>query len=254
MDGNDEAAEEVRWLNAELEQQVTDLTAQLQAANKELEAFSNSVSHHVRVYLRIIGGFGEALVEDYAHRLDDQGKNYIALLCSTTRDMGHLIDNLSRLTCVTWTPMRRERFSLSALADRILSRLKEKEPERKVRVRIEKGLLAAGDQHLLGIMLENLLANAWKFTSRREIAEIEFGKQEHNGKTVYFIRDNGMGFDMTYASKLFVPFQRLHHPEFKGTGIGLASVQRIVHRHGGSVWAKGSTDEGATFYFTLPSA
>jgi len=220
-----QAEEKVRRLNAELERRITDLTAQLQAANKEFEAFCYSVLHGLRAHLDTTGA---------------------------TRGLVQLISDLSRIASVMESEMRRERVYLDALADKIVIGLKESDPERKVTVRIEKGLWADGDQYLLAIMLESLMANAWKFTSGRERAEIEFGKQNHNGKIVYFIRDNGAGFDMTNADRLFVPFQRLHNNgEFKGTGIGLATVQRIVHRHGGRVWAKGATGEGATFYFTL---
>lgn len=236
----------------ELAQKVQDRTAQLQGANKELESFSYSVSHDLRAPLRHINGFSQALLEDYADKLDDVGRRYLQDLRSASQEMAQLIDDVLRLARVTRSEMRTEVVDLSEMARTIVVQLRRSDAGRKVDIRIEEGLSTRGDNRLLQIMLTNLLENAWKFTSKREQAEIAFGREQKDGELTYFIRDNGAGFDMSYADKLFGAFQRLHAAgEFDGTGIGLATVQRVVHRHGGRVWAEGTLGKGATFYFTL---
>ena len=244
---------EVRLLNVELEQRVAERTAQLLAANKELEAFSYSVSHDLRAPLRHINGFSLALLEDYNDKLDDVGKSYLQQVREASQEMGKLIDDVLKLARISRSEMMTELVDLTAMALSIIDDLKKEDVKREVKINVEPGIFANGDNSLLDIMLSNLLCNAWKFTSKTSDAEIVFGRQLIQGKTVYFIRDNGAGFDMDYVEKLFGVFQRLHRAdEFEGTGVGLATVQRIISRHGGRVWAEGSVDKGATFYFTLP--
>ena len=246
------AEEQVLRLNAELEQKVAERTVQLEAANKELEAFSYSVSHDLRAPLRGIDGFSLALMEDYADRLDAQGQDYLRRIRAATQRMARLIDDLLNLSRITRGELRRETADLSALASSVAEQLRKTYTERQVEFRIAQGVRAQGDPQLLRIALENLLGNAWKFTGKTADAVVEFGVTEGDGGPAYFVRDNGAGFDVAYAGKLFGAFQRLHDVrEFEGTGIGLATVQRIVRRHGGRVWAEGEPGRGATFYFTL---
>jgi PAS domain S-box-containing protein len=227
---------------------------ELEAANKELEAFSYSVSHDLRSPLRTIDGFSQALLEDYADQLPAEGQNYLKRVRAATQRMGQLIDDLLNLSKVTRAAMKLVPVDLSGLVQGIVAELQRIQPERRVNFKITPNLKARGDPNLMQAVLENLLNNAWKFTAKREQAQIEFGSKSENNETIYFIRDNGAGFDMTYVDKLFGAFQRLHAmTEFSGTGIGLATVQRIINRHGGRIWAEGAVDRGATFFFTLPT-
>ena len=228
-------------------------TLQLESANKELEAFAYSVSHDLRAPLRGIDGFSKALLEDYAEKLDADGQQYLQRVRIATQRMAHLIDDLLELSRISRSKMRRDQVDLSLLANQIVTALKETAPDRPVSFTVQPGLTAYGDARLLRVALENLLNNAWKFTRQRNPARIEFGAQQLNGHTAFFVRDNGAGFDMAYVDKLFGAFQRLHSAEdYEGTGIGLATVQRIIHRHNGRVWGEGAIEKGATFYFTVP--
>ncbi len=252
IDDQKQAEAEIWRLNAHLEQRVVERTVQLEAANRELEAFSYSVSHDLRAPLRSIDGFSQALLEDYAEKLSTSGTDYLQRVRAASQRMGQLIDDLLKLSRMTRIEMRRETVVLSALAQTIVAQLQQTQPERRVKVMIAEGLVANGDARLLQVVLENLLGNAWKFTQKRLDATIEFGTLQQDGQAVFFVCDNGAGFDMAYADKLFGAFQRLHTiTEFEGTGIGLATVARIIRRHGGQVWALGAVGQGATFYFTL---
>jgi PAS domain S-box-containing protein len=234
------------------EQELLQRSAELEAANRELEAFSYSVSHDLRSPLRAIDGFSQALLEDHAAQLDQDGKDYFQRIRAATQRMGELIDDLLALSRVTRAEIHRERIDLSSLAEEVAADLRNSQPERDVEFRIVPGLRAEGDSRLIRVALQNLIGNSWKFTSKRPHGQIEFGLIRSNGQRAYFVRDNGAGFNQAYADRLFGAFQRLHGMnEFPGTGIGLATVQRIVHRHGGKVWAEGVVDQGATVYFTL---
>jgi PAS domain S-box-containing protein len=225
---------------------------ELAHANAELEQFSYSVSHDLRAPLRSIDGFSQILLEDYADRLDEEGRSYLGRVRAASQHMGHLMDDLLDLSRVSRDPLRTARVDLSALARDIAEELRGPQPEREVEFVVADGLEADGDARLLAVALENLLGNAWKFTSKEPTARIEFGSLSENGTRVFFVRDDGAGFDPAYADRLFGAFQRLHNDEdFEGTGIGLATVQRVIHRHGGRLWAEGGVDKGATFYFTL---
>jgi len=246
------AEEEIHTLNTELEKRVTERTAQLVAVNEELEAFSYSVSHDLRTPLRSIDGFSQALAEDYADRLDEVGHDYLGRVRRATQRMGVLIDDLLQLARVTRTEMKLIHIDISALAREIMTEMHRHGKYGDSPYRIQADLVARGDPVLLRIVMENLLDNACKYSSKITNPMIEVGSKRENGRTVYFVRDNGAGFDMAYVGKLFGAFQRLHRVEdFPGTGVGLATVRRIVHRHGGEVWAEGSTGKGAIFKFTL---
>lgn len=276
------AEEEIARLNEQLEQKVAEQTGELRnsqlallnlvddlnattrdinqvnqtltATNKELEAFSYSVSHDLRAPLRGIDGFSQALLEDCQDKLDATGKNYLERIRTGTQRMGLLIDDMLKLSRITRTEFKRESVDLSAMVQDILLTVRQNNPARDVQANIQKDIIMEGDRYLLEIALTNLLENAWKFTGKTENARIEFGTELTDGKSVMFIRDNGVGFDMAYVDKLFGAFQRLHSTaEFPGTGIGLATVQRIIHRHGGQIWAAGEIGRGAVFFFTLPA-
>jgi PAS domain S-box-containing protein len=236
------------------EQQLLQRSAELEAANKELESFSYSVSHDLRAPLRGIDGFSQALEEDYAAHLDANARNYLGRIRAGTQRMAMLIDDLLNLARVTRAEMHRETIDLTKMASDIARDLQRAEPNRQIALKIDDSLTANGDHRLVRVALQNLLGNAWKFTAKRADTRIEFSTLGCNGRRVYFVRDNGAGFDQAYAARLFGAFQRLHSmEEFPGTGIGLATVQRIIHRHGGKVWAEGAVNHGATVYFTLES-
>lgn len=239
-------------VNAELEVRVAERTAELRQALQELDAFSYSVSHDLRAPLRTIDGFVQAFLEDYGDRIDAVGQNYLDRTRAASQRMGQLIDGLLRLSRVSRGEMVREKVDLSDLARGIIDEFRVSEPERKVAIEIQAGITATGDPQLVRVALENLLGNAWKFTAQQPRARISFSAVERGGETVYVVHDNGVGFDMAYADKLFQPFQRLHgRDEFPGTGIGLATVQRIIRRHGGKIRGEAVVNGGATFSFTL---
>ena len=247
--------EELKEHQEKLEELVEDRTAKLKTVNKELEAFSYSVSHDLRAPLRAIDGFSLALLEDYGEKLDDEGRDYLHRVRNGAGRMALLIDDLLQLSRISRGRLSRGKVNISKIAHDIINNLNEQEPGRKVQFDITTGMRTNGDQHLLVILMDNLLTNAWKYTRKKSSAKVTVGKIVRAGKTIFYVEDNGAGFDMQYAGKLFGAFQRLHSDEeFEGTGIGLATVQRIVHRHGGAVWAEAEVDHGATFYFSLESA
>ncbi len=247
------AEAQIRQLNAELEARVRQRTAQLERLNAELESFSYSVSHDLRAPLRAIHGFSGLLAQQVGAALDAQGRHYLERVQDAAARMGRLIDDLLELSRVTRAPVRPEAIDLSRLATQVADELRAGEPRRAVEVTVAPGLAARGDPALLRAVLQNLMENAWKFTRLRADARIAVGANRDAGEPAFYVRDNGAGFDMSYAGKLFGAFQRLHSEEqFPGTGIGLATVKRIVERHGGRVWAEGEPGAGATFFFTLP--
>jgi len=248
ISGRKQADDQIRQLN----EQLAVRARSLEQANKELEAFSYSVSHDLRAPLRGIDGFSQILLDEYQDMVDEQGKNYLRRVRFATQRMAQLIDDMLNLSRVSRAEINMKQVDLSEIAISIANELHENQPEREVEFIIQQGIKVKGDSHLLRIVLVNLIRNSWKFTSKHAKARIEFGIQTQNDRSVYFIRDDGAGFDMNYAQKLFGAFQRLHSiDEFPGTGIGLATVQRVIHRHGGNVWAEGEVEKGATIYFTI---
>ena len=240
--------EKIEELNEFLMQKTLDLTS----ANKDLEAFSYSVSHDLRGPLRSIDGFSKILLEEYGPKLDDQARDYVNRVCGSVGRMSQLIDDLLRLSRLSRQEMAMTKSDLSLMVRSIVEDLRLVEPRRMADVAVEPDLTANVDTRLMRIALENLLGNAWKFTSKRERAKIEFGAALREGRRVFFVRDNGAGFKNEYVDRIFAPFQRLHsEKQFPGSGIGLAIVQRIIQRHGGSIWAEGGEDKGAVFYFTV---
>ncbi len=247
------AEQQLRALNEELELRVQERTVELEATNSELEAFTYSVSHDLRAPLRSINGFSRILSDKYQTNIDERGRDFLSRIMRASEKMGRLIDELLTLSRITRSHLRKESLDLSRLVRSITQDLQATSPTRDVELDVQEGLRAQADSGLIRVALENLLGNAWKFTSKRSKARIIFGRDEQKPGRPFFIRDNGAGFDMKYVGAVFKPFERLHlDQEFEGSGIGLATVSRIVDRHGGRVWAEGKVDEGATFYFTLP--
>jgi signal transduction histidine kinase len=248
---NDQLKNEIRE-RKRAEEEIQRTNRELLAANKELEAFSYSVSHDLRAPLRSLDGFSQTLLEDYADKLDSTAQDHLQRVRRAAQRMAVLIDDMLNLSRVTRCELRRETLNLSAMAKSIAAELRETEPGRRVEFAIENDLTAVGDSQLLRTAMENLLRNSWKYTSGHPAARIEFSRSKQNGRNVFFVRDDGAGFDPRYADRLFGAFQHLHTvAEFPGTGVGLATVQRIIHRHGGEIWAEGAVEKGATFYFTL---
>lgn len=247
-----EREEQLQDFNEDLEERIRQRTHALEAANKELEAFSYSASHDLRAPLRAIDGFGKALQEDYGASLDPTALTYLARMRAGASRMSELIDDMLKLSRITRYEIQLVDVDMSEMAESIALAQRERTPERNVEFLVTPNMTVHADRNLLHIALENLIENAWKYTGKVDAARIEFGHAIADGEVVYSLRDNGAGFDMRFADKLFGAFQRLHGKEFEGTGIGLAIVQRILVRHGGRIWAKAEVDKGAAFYFTLP--
>jgi PAS domain S-box-containing protein len=244
--------DEIHWLNQSLEHKVMERTRELKRSNEELEAFSNSVARDLRTPLRSINGFSAILTAEYAGGLDARAQDYLQRIRAATSRMGEVMDDLQALAYASRTELQQREVDLSAMAREVAASLRETAPERGVDFVIESGIRANADPGLIRIALDNLLGNAWKFTSKREHASIEFGRTISGGKPAYFLRDNGIGFDPAFSGKMFGQFQRLHSDtEYEGTGIGLAIVARVIRRHEGQIWAEGAIEQGATFYFTL---
>jgi signal transduction histidine kinase len=246
------AEQEVRDLNRELDERVKLRTAALDAANAELEAFSYSVSHDLRTPLRWVDGFSLTVLEDYGDKLDEKGKEHLRRIRAGVQRMAGLIDDMLKLSHISREEMHMREVNLSPIAESIADELKRREPDRKVQFIIGKTHMVKGDSKLLRVALENLMGNAWKFTHKTHESKIEFGETKVGGETAFFVRDNGAGFDPAHEEKLFAPFQRLHSDaEFEGTGIGLATVKRVITRHGGRIWGEGKVGNGAVFYFVI---
>jgi len=249
---NERLYREVQETNSELEQRVAKRTLALETINKELEAFSYSVSHDLRAPLRSIDGFCNKILKEYGHLLDEKGRDYFGRVRNASQKMGQLIDDLLKLSRISRVEMAVEKTNLSELAETIITELKAAFPERKALIDIQPEMIANADRNLMLIALQNLLSNAWKYSRNQPISRIEFGTCLRDNEPVFFVGDNGVGFDMKYVHKLFGAFQRLHgSTEFEGTGIGLATVQRIIQRHHGTIWAESEINKGATFFFTL---
>jgi PAS domain S-box-containing protein len=246
------AEDEIHWLNQRLEHRVMERTRELKRSNEELEAFSYSVAHDLRTPLRSINGFSAILAAEYAGALDARAQDYLQRIRAATSRMGDVMDDLQALAYTSRTELQRQEVDLSAMAREVAASLREKAPQRRVEFVIAPDMVASADPGLMRIALDNLFGNAWKFTSKRENAIIEFGLTTAEGKPAYFLRDNGIGFDPAFSGKLFGQFQRLHtDTEYEGAGIGLAIVARVIRRHDGQIWAEGAVEQGATFYFTL---
>jgi len=246
--------EEISVLTQQVERLLTEQTERLESINRDLEAFNYSVAHDLCAPLRRICGFTRALQEQYAGRLDLEGMDYLERIFKSSQHMNELIEALLQLSQLSYLNLKREVVDLSEIADETASELMQGDPQRRVEFVIQPRIRTFGDTNLLEIAMKNLLRNAWKFTQMREEAYIEFGARELASDKICFVRDNGIGFDMSNSEKMFHAFQRLHNSsDFPGNGIGLTTVQRIINRHGGRIWAEGEVDKGATFYFTLQS-
>ncbi len=246
------AEDEIHWLNQSLEQRVMERTRELKRSNEELEAFSYSVAHDLRAPLRSINGFSAILSAEYAGGLDARAQDYLQRIRAATSRMGDVMDDLQALAYASRTELQRQEVDMSAIAREVAASLRETAPQRRVEFLIAPGMVASADPSLMRIALDNLFGNAWKFTSKRENATVEFGLTTDEGKQAYFLRDNGIGFDPAFSGKLFGQFQRLHtDKEYEGTGIGLAIVARVIRRHDGQIWAEGAVEQGATFYFSF---
>jgi PAS domain S-box-containing protein len=247
-----QSQQQLEQLNAELEQRVAERTALYQELNSELESFCYSVSHDLCAPLRHISNFTSILKEEHSGQLDDAGRDLLKRISRGSDKMGRMIDDLLRISRISRSAMKSVKVDLTRIAESLASMFRESDPKRSVTFKIAKGLSAYGDETLLELVLQNLIGNAWKYSAGVSEALIEFGRENINGKDTFFVKDNGVGFDMTYKDKLFCVFERLHGEEFEGNGVGLATVQRIISRHQGEVWANSQPGQGATFFFTLP--